>query len=142
MRGSTIGRVVWVLLVIVAAAGGYAVGSRRSHQTMIGTLQVEASGNLTQRIEVLSLLRMADVPAAIDRLESEADLLTQTIAGNTSADKRVLAYMKTYLSVAPPSPAREQALSAALSGVPVLEPGQCRTALKTLLLSVKGGKQP
>lgn len=106
---------------------------------MIRTLQVEAAGNLAQRIEALSLLRTGDVPAAILRLESEADLLTRTIAANPGADQRVLAYMKTYLSVAPPSPSRDKALSTALEGVPVLEPSKCNTALKALLLSAKGG---
>jgi hypothetical protein len=102
---------------------------------MIRALQVEAAGNLNQRIEALSLLRIGDVPAAILRLENEADLLTRTIAGNPGADQHVLAFMKTYLSVAPPSPSREKGLSAALEGVPILEPGKCNTALKAFLLS-------
>ena len=45
--------------------------------------------------------------------------------------------LETYLSVAPLSPDRDKALSAALAGVPVLEPGKCNTGLKTLLLSAK-----
>jgi hypothetical protein len=106
---------------------------------MIQALQVEAAGNLTQRIEALSLLRLGDAQGAIAQLESEADTATTSIAQNPGADRRVLTYMKTYLSVAPPSPARAQALSTALEGVPVLEPGKCKTALKALLLSAKGG---
>jgi hypothetical protein len=106
---------------------------------MIASLQIEAAGNLTQRIEALSLLRMGDVTAAILRLESEADQLTQGIALNPGADKRVLAYVKTYLSVAPPAPSRAKELSTALDGVPTLDPSQCKTALKALLLSVKRG---
>jgi len=134
-----IGRVAWVLLAIVTGIGGYAAGSRQSHQAMIGTLQVEAAGNLYQRIEVLSLLRMGETSAAILRLEREADILTRSIAGNPGADPRVLAHVKTYLSVAPPSPSRAKELSTALEGVPVLEPGKCDSALKALLLSAKGG---
>lgn len=82
---------------------------------------------------------MGEVPTAILRLESEADLLTRTIALNPGADQRVLAYVKTYLSVAPPSPSRAKELSTALEGVPVLDPSKCNTALKALLLSAKGG---
>jgi hypothetical protein len=128
-----------VLLVIGTGVSGYAAASRQSRQTMIKTLQVEAAGNLTQRIEALSLLRIGDVPAAIVRLEGEADLLTRTIADNPGADQHVLAYMKTYLSVAAPSPSRAKELATALEGVPVLEPNKCNTALKALLLSTKGG---
>ena len=56
----------------------------------ISALQTEATGNLTQRIEVLSLLRMGEVPTAIVRLESEADQLTRTIALNPAANQLVL----------------------------------------------------
>jgi len=101
-------------------------------------MQAEAAGNLTQRIEVLSLLRMGEMPTAILRLESEADQLTRTIALNPGAHQHALAYVKTYLSVAPPSPSRAKELSTALEGVPVLEPGKCNSALKALLLSAKG----
>jgi hypothetical protein len=132
-------RAAWVLLAIVTGVGGYALGSRHIHKTMIGALQTEAAGNLSQRIEALSLLRMNDAPGAIDRLEREADLLARTIAQNPGADRQVLAYMKTYLSVAPPSPDRARALSPALQDVPILQPGKCQTALKALLLASKGG---
>ncbi len=139
MTKTGIGRAAWVLLAIVAGVGGYAAGSRQGHQTMIRELQTEAAGNLTQRIEVLSALRMGDSLSAIVRLESEADQLTQTIAQNPGADQHALAYEKTYLSVAPPSPDRAKELSTALEGVPVVEPGKCNSALKALLLSAKGG---
>jgi hypothetical protein len=132
-------RAAWIVLAIAAGGTGYAVGSRQGHQRMISALQIEGAGNLTQRIEVLSLLRMGEATTAIVRLESEADQLTRTIALNPSADQRALAYVKTYLSVAPPSPSRAKALSTALEGVPVLEPSKCNTALKALLLSGKGG---
>jgi hypothetical protein len=102
----------------------------------MGFLQMEAAGNLSQRIETLSLLRMGDASGAIKSLESEADVLTVNIANNLGADRSVLAHMKTYLSVAPPSTEREKALSSALAGVPVLEPGKCSSALKALLFSV------
>ena len=104
---------------------------------MIKTLQMEAGVNVIQRIETLSLLRMGDVPGAIDRLESEAGTLTVSIAANPGADQHAIAYMKTYLSVAPVSPDRDKALSAALAGVPVLQPGKCNTGLKALLLSAR-----
>ena len=127
----------WILLAIAAGLVGYLAGSSRQIQATIRMLQVNASGNLVQRVEALSLLRVGDVAGAISRLESEAVTLTTSMAANQGANPRALAYMKTYLSVAPPSPDRAQALSAALVGVPVLEPGECNTGLKTLLLSAK-----
>ena len=83
------------------------------------------------------MLRVGNAQGAINRLESESDLLTETIAKNPDADKRVLSYMKTYLSVAPPSPDRDKMLSPALAGVPILEPVNCQTGLRELLLSAK-----
>jgi len=127
----------WILLALLTGVAGFAVGQRQGHQALIGSLQVEAAGNLGQRIETLSLLRIGDVQGAIHRLESEADTLTVSIANNPGADRRALSYMKTYLSVAPLSPDRDKTLSAALAGVPVLEPGECKTGLRALLLSVK-----
>jgi hypothetical protein len=49
------------------------------------------------------------------------------------ADQRALAYVKTYLSVVPPSPARAKELSTASEGVPVLEPGKCKTVCRHTL---------
>ena len=137
MARTAISRAAWILLAIATGVTGLAVGQRQGHQGMIRLLQVEAPGNLTQRIEVLSFLRIGDAPEAINRLESEADTLTRTIALNPSADQRALAFMKTYLSVAPPSASREKQLSSALKGVPVLQPGQCNSGLKALFLSAK-----
>lgn len=128
---------VWALLAVVAGASGYALGSRQGHEAIIRSLQTEAAGNLTQRIEVLSLLRMGNSSTAIQRMEGETDLLTRTIASNPGADQRALAFMKTYLSVARPSPAREKELAVALADVPVLEPAKCNSALKAFLLSAK-----
>jgi hypothetical protein len=102
---------------------------------MIDFLQINAAGNLTQRVEVLSLLRMGDVSGAITQLETEADSLTVSMAANRGADRQALAYVKTYLSVAPPSPARAGRLSPALEGVPILKLDQCNTALRALLAS-------
>lgn len=127
----------WVLLALVAGGVGYLAGRSRQIQATVKMLQVNAAGNLIQRIETLSLLRVGDVPGAINRLESEADGLTVSMAANPGADQHAIAYMKTYLSVAPVSPDRDKALSAALAGVPVLEPGKCNTGLKALLLSAK-----
>jgi hypothetical protein len=137
MARTGIGIAAWIFLALLTGVAGFAAGQRQGHQAMIGSLQVEAAGNLGQRIETLSLLRVGDAQGAINRLESEADTLTVSIANNPGADQRVLASMKTYLSVAPLSPAREKTVSAALAGVSVLEPGECKTGLRALLLSVK-----
>ena len=132
-------RAAWIgsalALAIAAGSIGFVAGRSQQIRAMIQMLQVEAAGNLTQRVEVLSLLRMGDVSGAITHLESEADVLTVNMAGNRGADRQALAYMKTYLAVVPPSPARAQQLSPALEGVPTLKLEQCRTALKALLAS-------
>ena len=136
-------RAAWISFAIalaVAAGGlGFVAGRSQQIRAMIQILQAEAGGNLTQRVEVLSLLRMGDVSGAITRLESEADILTVNIAANRGADRQALAYVKTYLSVAPPSPARAQRLSPALEGVSTLRLDQCRTALRALLVAATGG---
>jgi hypothetical protein len=92
-----VSRAAWIVLAIAfaAAAGGVGFLAGRSQQieAMIESLQVEAAGNLTQRVEVLSLLRTGDVSGAITRLESEADLLTVNIAGiaaRTSPEARTI----------------------------------------------------
>jgi hypothetical protein len=135
MARIAIERAAWIVLAVAAGSVGFLSGRSEQIKATIALLQVEAAANLTQRIEVLSLLRMDDVPGAITRLESEADGLTTSIAANRGADQRALAYVKTYLSVAPPSASRARALSAALEGVPTLNPDKCETALKALLLS-------
>ena len=137
MARSVIRTAAWVLLAIVAGAVGYRAGSSREIQARIRTLQMEAAANLILRIETLSLLRMGDAPGAIERLESEAGGLAARMAAAPGGDQYALAYMKTYLSVVPPSPDRDRALLAALAGVPVLEPGKCETELKALLLSAR-----
>ena len=134
-------RASWVFLtpVIAALAGGsgFLWGRGQQIRGTINLLQIEAAGNLNQRIEVLSLLRTGDVSGAITQLESEADNLTVSVAANQGADRQALAYVKTYLSVAPPSPARAQRLSPALEGVPTLRLEQCRTALRALLVATQ-----
>ena len=128
---------VAVALLVVAGGVGFVAGRSRQIQATIKTLQMEAASDVILRIETLSLLRMGDVAGAINRLESEAAELTANMAKNPGADQHALAYMRTYLSVAPVSPDRYKALSVALAGVPVLEPGKCKTELKALLLSAK-----
>ena len=138
MAGTRFGPIAWGLVAVAAAGAGYLAGNQRGHAATIAALQTEAAGNLSQRVEALSLLRLEDVPAAISRLEAEADKLGRSIAQNPYADQRVLAVLKTYLTVAPPSAARAATLSPALEGVPILEPSQCDTGLKRLLLAKQG----
>jgi len=129
----------WILLSVATGVGGLLFGRGLGFSDVVKRMQQEAAGNLSQRIEVLSMLQMGNVTSAITQLEREADLLTTGIASNPGANTRVLAYVKTYLSAAPPSPSRATALSAALAGVSVLEPSNCKTALRTLLESKKKG---
>ena len=91
---------------------------------------------------------MSDAPGAIRSLEAEADQLVKTIAGvkriarNPDRDRDVLAYYKTYLTVAPPSASRAAELALALVGVPLVDPSKCKTALRELLVSSKARSEP
>ncbi len=143
MAKTTLTTAAWISLSVVIGVGGFVFGKGLGFKAVVQRMQLEAAGNLSQRIEVLSMLQMGDVSAAITQLEREADLLTTGIAANPGANTRVLAAVKTYLSVAPPSAARAAALSSALSGVSVLQPRNCATALRALLESGnKGASAP
>lgn len=125
------------IIVVVICAGavvGYLAGSQRAHEMSIRRLQLEASGNLGQRIEALSLLRLGDTPTAIERIESEVGQLGRSIALNRDSDRRILAVLKTYLSVVPQSGSGLHDLSSVLADVPVLEASQCDSALRQLLV--------
>lgn len=124
-----------VFLVIVSGIGGYAVGSRQWYRWATDMFQLEAKGTLVQKIEELSFLKMGDVDSAVRQLESEADLLTVAVARNPGQNKEVLSYVKTYLSLVPPSEERARVLSSYLEGLPTLKPNQCKTALNALMKS-------
>lgn len=139
MTRTWIGPAVWILVALGAGSFGFLSGRSQQIEATIRMLQIEAAGNLVQRIETLSLLQMGDVDGAIARLESEADGLTVSIASNPGSDQRALAYMKTYLSVVPPSQSRARALEPSLAEVATLGPSQCETALKALLIAAQSG---
>jgi hypothetical protein len=92
-------------------------------------LQSEAAGNLTQRLEALSLLRLDEATAAIARLEDEADQLALSIAANGGADRRALISAKAYRTVVPPA-ARRDELNALFAALPPPEPAHCDSALR------------
>lgn len=141
MRWNPLRLVALLSLTVLAGAAGYLAGVWRGQSATMEALQREAAGNLTQRIEVLSLLRTGDEPLAITWLEEEADQLTLSIASNRFADRRVLSAAKTYRSVIPPPSSREQELAALFATLPVLDPSQCTTALRKLLLTGTGSAQ-
>lgn len=76
---------VGILVGLAAVVAAFAVGQQQGHAAMITSLQVEAAGNLSQRIETLSLLRIGDTTAAIHRLETEADGPAERELGFTRA---------------------------------------------------------
>ena len=125
-------RVQFVVILMVAAAG-YLVGLQRGQSATMRALQVEAAGNLSQRIEVLSLLRTDEPLAAISRLEEEADQLTLTIGANAEADREVLVTAKAYRSAVPPPPSRQAQLAAVFAALPDPQPNKCSSALQKLL---------
>jgi hypothetical protein len=126
-------RAVWMIVAAACAVGGYATGNRQMHGWAIGMMQREASGQLTQRIEALSQLRLGDTNGAAAQLDAEVDTLIVGMSRNAGADRQALASAKTYFSVVPPSPDRADVLSPLLADVPVLAPGQCTNALSALL---------
>jgi hypothetical protein len=135
------GMVGWIVFAILAAAIGYGAGLHRGQHFMLGEFQATNGAELTRRVEVLSVLRIGETPGAIAILEEEADSLARTIARNKpiaqnrSNDEFALSYFKTYLSAVPPSPLRAKELAFALDGLPLIQPGKCKTNLKLLLYS-------
>ena len=143
MHIPTTGRtpVVWTVLAGLVAASTYLTGVYHGQQRGIQLLQSEAAGNLTQRLEALSLLRMGDTVGAVARLEDEADQLAVSIATNPSADRRVLISAKAYRSVVPPSPARRDELTALFATVPAPQPVDCNSALRRFVFGADGGSR-
>lgn len=125
----------WLFGVFALIALGYLAGLREGQQQTIRRLQVEATANLTQRLETLSSLRLGDVSRALANLEQEADQLTLGIAGNQGADTRVLLSAKAYRSVVPPPPSRAKELGAVFDTLPTPQPADCGNALQLLLKS-------
>jgi hypothetical protein len=128
-------RVLRLCVVLAAIAFGYLAGLLQGQKQMMRMLQTEAAGNLTQRVETLSLLRLGDVSKAIANLEQEADQLTLGIAGNQGADRRVLLTAKAYRSVVPPPMSRASDLAAVFDPLPTPKPSECGSALQLLLKS-------
>jgi hypothetical protein len=127
----------WLVLAITGIAGAYLAGLRQGQNAATRMLQIEAAGNLTQRIEALSLLRLGETSAAIADLEQQADQLTLGIAANEGAEKRVLLAAKAYRSLAPPPPSRSSELEAVFDTLPTPKPSDCGSALQRLLKSRK-----
>jgi len=127
-------RLRWLILVVIVGAAGYLGGLRQGQISTDEWLRREAEGNLTQRIEALSLLRIGDITEAIARLEGEADQLTLGLARNAEGHRAVLAMAKAYRRIAPPPASHEKELTAVFASLPDLKPGQCSNALQKLML--------
>ena len=124
---------LWLLLGLAAIALGYLAGLRQGQQQTMRMLQAEATANLTQRVETLSLLGLGDVSKAVANLEREADQLTLSIAGNQGADRRVLLTAKAYRSVVPPPASRAKDVAAVFDTLSTPKPSDCGSALQLLL---------
>ena len=127
-----------MLLVVAVATSTYLAGLYQGQRRAIQMLQVEAAGNLTQRLEALSLLRLGDSSAAIARLEGEADQLALSIAATAAADRRVLVSAKAYRSVVPPPAARRDELNALFATLPAPEPAHCAASLQRFVFGSRG----
>lgn len=124
---------LWLFVALAGIAFGYLAGLRQGQQQTMRMLQAEAAGNLTQRVETLSLLRLGDVSKATAHLEQEADQLTLGIARNQGADRRVLLTAKAYRSIVPAPASRAKDLSAVFDTLPTPKPSDCGSALQLLL---------
>ena len=124
---------VQLMVILMVAAAGYLVGLQRGQVATMRALQAEAAGNLSQRIEVLSLLRTDASLAAISRLEEEADQLAVSMGANATPNRDALVQAKAYRSAVPPPPARERELAAVFATVPDPKPSECSSALQKLL---------
>jgi hypothetical protein len=130
-----------MLLVAGVATATYLAGLYQGQRRGIQMLQAEAAGNLTQRLEALSLLRLGEATAAVAGLEDEADQLALSIATNAAADRRVLISAKAYRSVVPPTAARRDELNALFATLPAPEPAHCDSALRKFVFgSVRNDK--
>jgi hypothetical protein len=125
----------WLFVAFTLIALGYWAGLRQGQQQAIAMLQIEATANLTQRLETLSSLRLGDVSRALANLEQEADQLTVVIAANREADTRVLLSAKAYRSIVPAPPTRAKELAAVFDTLPTPQPSDCGNALQLLLKS-------
>jgi hypothetical protein len=65
METRTVRCLNWLFVVLASIALGYLAGLHQGQQHTFSRLQVEAAGNLTQRVETLSSLRLGDVSKAL-----------------------------------------------------------------------------
>ena len=137
MATRSFGRLLWIMAVVAAIGVGYLAGLHEGQKRAVRMLQTEATGNLTQRVEALSLLQLGQVSRAVAQLEQEADQFTLSIAGNQGADRRVLLAAKAYRTVVPPPPTSASDLAAVFDTIPTPKPSECGTALQ-LLLKTRG----
>lgn len=135
MATTTVRGFKWLFVVTALTALGYLAGLREGQQQTIRRLQIEATANLTQRLETLSSLRLGDVSRALANLEQEADQLTVGIAANRGADTRVLLSAKAYRSIVPAPATRAKELAAVFDTLPTPQPRDCGNALQLLLKS-------
>lgn len=122
-----------IVLVVAAAVGvGFAAGRLDQNRLLMTTLLIEATGDLTQRIELLSLLRAGDSNQAIRQLENQVDTLVESLAAN-GVERSALAAAKAYRKVVPPPPERREAMAAIFKSVPDVKMEHCATGLRQLL---------
>jgi hypothetical protein len=131
-------RVGVALAIVVAFAGGYAAGHRRTLAWTVGWVTAESSFNLSHRVDTLARLRNGDTAGAIDALEHAVDTAAMNLSGGKpwpelEPDVRsALQLVKAYRSRHPPSkPAPE--LSALLESIPMPDVRYCSPALQELL---------
>lgn len=129
----------WILTMVLAVLAGFAFGNRRASADTLSALQTEAEGNLTQRIEVLSLLRTDSLSRAIQMLEEQTDYLITTIAANPGHNRDALVMAKAYRMAVPPPASRAEELNRVFSQLPVPRREQCLPALRILIERTPAG---
>lgn len=135
MRGYLATGIGICLALLIGSTIGYAVGNQKGRSTALRMLTIEAGGNLTQRLEVLSLMRSGNPDRAITELEDQVDTLTLTLAANRVQPK-VLSTVKAYRAIIP-SHDRRAELDAILADVPDLGDADCPSAVRAFLAAHK-----
>jgi len=131
-------QLLWTGLFLVLVLGGFCVGYVVAHNQEFSTgmerLRVETAGNITMRVQALSLLRTGDIDGAIKSIEDSMDQgirtlpLSQDYAQLPSGSQRSLMVAKIYRTAFPPKSAD---VASTLAPVPLIsaDHNYCSAAL-------------
>jgi len=124
-------------LTVVSFLVGLAVGHHGTFDWVMGYLQNEVEGNLTQRVETLARLRTGDEAGAISFLEDSIDRATVNLATNrpwtemSPQTQNALAWAKLYREAFPA--AADAEVTRVLEKIPMPDVRDLSPAVRQLL---------